>query len=232
MNLSQEQFNHLLVKEMAINNSLDHSDLPKIDDDSAISYDTMAKVEAKEKTDNKSENIYKNLKLLHFKKLAEKILPLSESDNFDEAKHEWEIDHIEKWSQFGNCACGHAIKEHIFIRNKNTNKMTHVGNECINIFVNVKKGLFTGMQEIEKDQKNAVQNTEVIEHVYQKGYIYNEEYDFLHQIIKRKKRKNGQTWSPKSNRHSYSPKKLKDLKNTWLPKINWRIVNKKIVRYD
>lgn len=67
-----------------------------------------------------------------FERLKEHILPLSVSNNFYQAREEWELIGVEVSEEFDNCPCGQAIKEHCYIRNKRNGHKTYVGNVCIN----------------------------------------------------------------------------------------------------
>jgi hypothetical protein len=147
----------------------------------------------------------------NFEKLKAHILPLSESKSFEIARTEWELIEIEISEEFDQCPCGHDIKEHCYIHNRINGNKTYVGNVCINRFLQIDTGnLFEGLKRIAKDPK-ANANSDLIEHAYRMGYLYDEiEYTFL----KRTRRK-----------RNLSEKQL-----AWKEKINRRIVARTIVQ--
>lgn len=146
----------------------------------------------------------------NFERLKAHILPLSEAEDFDAARREWNLIGVEISEEFGNCPCGQEIKEHCHIQNTLNGNKTYVGNVCINRFIGIDTGnLFEGIRRIAaKDSANA--NEDLIIHAYRLGYIYDGEYKFL--MDTRHKRK-------------LSPKQL-----AWKQKINRRIINQTVVR--
>jgi hypothetical protein len=69
--------------------------------------------------------------------LPSKIINLSISKNWDDAKREWSIKEV--FIQNNNCLCGHEIKENILIENKLNGNKAIIGNCCINKFFENKK---------------------------------------------------------------------------------------------
>jgi hypothetical protein len=146
----------------------------------------------------------------NFEKLKGHVLPLSQSDDFYHAKNEWLLVDVEINEEWDKCPCGKDIKEICYIQNQLNGHRTHVGNVCINRFLEIETGcLFDGLKRIAKDD-SAKPNRDLIVHAYKLGYIYENEYQFLMSIkLKRK----------------LSKKQL-----DWKQKINRRIVNKTVVR--
>jgi hypothetical protein len=139
-------------------------------------------------------------------RLAEHILPLSESEDFDTAKLEWSIFDIKIDDNFDHCPCGQLIKELCYIRNEKNGNTTYVGNVCINRFMAIETGnLFEGLKRISADN-SANANEDLIQYAYDLGYIFENEYGFL--MDTRRKRK-------------LKPKQL-----AWKQKINKRIINR------
>lgn len=66
--------------------------------------------------------VYKNV-------FIKKIVDLSESKTWEEAKLEWKLDHI--YEEKGNCLCGHSIFENCVIINTVNNHKTIAGNCCV-----------------------------------------------------------------------------------------------------
>ncbi|MCW2484974.1 hypothetical protein J5069_03590 [Candidatus Symbiopectobacterium sp. NZEC127] len=146
-----------------------------------------------------------------FERLTNSILELSESNDFDMARKEWSLYHIEISEEFSECLCGQPIKEHCYIRNNLNGNETYVGNVCINRFIKIDTGnLFEGLRRIINDEK-ANPNKDLIEHAYRMGYLYDEkEYRFLLDTMKKRK--------------------LTEAQLSWKKKINRRIVSKTVVR--
>ena len=146
----------------------------------------------------------------NFENLKAHILPLSEATDFDDAKKEWKLVDVEIHDEFDNCPCGKEIKELCYIQNELNRNKTYVGNICINRFIGIATGnLFVGLKRIALDE-TANANEDLIDHSYQLGYIYENEYKFLMQT---------------RNKRKLSPKQL-----AWKLKINRRIINKTVVR--
>lgn len=146
----------------------------------------------------------------NFERLKTHILPLSNANDFDAARREWNLIGIEVSEEFDNCPCGQDIKEHCYIRNDLNGNTTYVGNVCINRFIGIDTGnLFAGLKRIaQNDTANA--NEDLIIHAYRFGYIYESEYKFL--MDTRRKRK-------------LTPKQV-----AWKQKINRRILNQTVVQ--
>lgn len=118
----------------------------------------------------------------YLENLSKHIVKLSVSEDFIVAKDEWELHHIRITKEFRKCPCGHAIKEHCYIRNRLNNNMTHVGNECIKKFMRMDMDkLFSGLQRINKNQTSKP-NSAVIDYAYGRGYLQENQHQFLQQI--------------------------------------------------
>lgn len=71
--------------------------------------------------------------------LIKKILSSSESNNWEEAKKEWDIIYSYIAQYYEQCLCGHyPIKEVIVIKNKINHNSAKIGNCCINKFFEIK----------------------------------------------------------------------------------------------
>lgn len=147
----------------------------------------------------------------NFEALKAHILPLSFSTDFNVARSEWYLETVEISEEWDNCPCGKEIKEHCYIRNKVTGHATHVGNVCINRFMEIETGsLFSGLKRIAKDI-SANANDDVIEYALRNGFLFGEnEYTFLKQTKKKR---------------NLSAKQLE-----WKQKINRRILTQTVVQ--
>lgn len=146
----------------------------------------------------------------NFERLKAHILPLSRAKSFDAARTEWRLVAVEISEEFDNCPCGQEIKEHCYIQNTVTGHETYVGNVCINRFIGIDTGnLFDGLRRIAADE-TANANADVIEYANERGFLYDNEYDFL--MRTRLKRV------------------LSDRQKAWKRKINRRILNEIVVQ--
>jgi len=111
--------------------------------------------------------------------LKKHILPLSESNNFDKAKLEWKLSRVEVHKDWNKCPCGHSIKELCFIKNTINGNATHVGNVCINKFIEINTGnIFECIKRIIKDLKTNP-NEDLICYAYKHNIITEREQTFL-----------------------------------------------------
>ncbi|WP_336657619.1 hypothetical protein [Enterobacter hormaechei] len=102
------------------------------------------------------------------------------------------------------------IKEHCYIENKKNGNTTYVGNVCINRFLNISTGtLFEGLKRIKKNI-HANPNLALIEYANDKGYLYDKEYDFLVDTMKKRN--------------------LSEKQRLWKEKINNRILKEVVVK--
>lgn len=146
----------------------------------------------------------------NFKKLKDHILSLSVSDNFNDAKSEWLLEHVCITVEFGQCPCGKRIKEHCFLKNDRNGNTTWVGNVCVRQFMDIDSGtLFDGLKRI-RDNISARPNIMLIKYAWERGYLYGEnEHTFLTDISRKRK--------------------LSEKQLHWLQKINRRIIESIVV---
>ena len=146
----------------------------------------------------------------NFERLKAHILPFSSSSDFQIAKTEWDLVGVEISEELDECPCGKEIKEHCYIHNRLTGSETYVGNVCINRFMGLDTGiLFAGLKRIKADA-DAAPNDALIAHANSHGYLYENEYEFLKQTVRKR---------------SLSDKQL-----SWRQKINRRIISQTVVR--
>jgi len=119
-------------------------------------------------------------------KLFKRVIELSESKEWDEAKKEWEqidITQADKEEDYGSCICGkYPIKEMIQLFNSKNKKEIIVGNCCINkffgnpeynkIFAAIKKGKV---------------NKSMIKDSFEKGVVNGWEEGFMNDNWKKRK---------------------------------------------
>lgn len=146
----------------------------------------------------------------NFERLKAHILPLSQATNFDEARSEWTLAHVEISNDFDSCPCGQDIKEHCYIKNQLTKHQTYVGNVCVNRFLGIDTGsLFDGLRRLKADHR-ANANLAVIEYAEARGYLFEKESTFLRQTVLKRN--------------------ITAKQAVWKEKINHRILNKTVVQ--
>lgn len=145
-----------------------------------------------------------------FETLKAHILPLSNAEEFIDAKNEWKLVDIVIDDEFDHCPCGQKIKEICYIENVLNRNRSYVGNRCIKQFLEIDTGLaFQGLKKIIKDP-SANCNKDLIIHAYQLGYIYDSEYTFLMDTV--------------------GKRRLSRKQSQWKQKISNRIIHKTVVK--
>ena len=118
-------------------------------------------------------------------KLLNRVLELSEADEWNEAIKEWEVIRVTEaqGEDFGECTCGHyPIKEIIQMFNsKNSNEII-VGNCCVKKFYKIKD-----YDKVFKAVKKNKINRFMIDFAYKKGVMSDWNYGFLCDVWRKKK---------------------------------------------
>lgn len=120
-------------------------------------------------------------------KLIQEIIKLSVADIWEIAKCEWELIEIYFSDEPETCLCGHyPIIELCEIRNKKNQKITIVGNCCVNKFMGLpSEKIFQAVKRIRKDIDKSL-NCEAIELAYSKDWINEWEYKFYADTLKKR----------------------------------------------
>lgn len=120
-------------------------------------------------------------------RLRQKIIALSNSVTWEDAKHEWVLREVYEEDEPYTCLCGHyPIKEICIIRNRYNGKEAIVGNVCIKKFLGLPSDLiFSAIKRISKDNSKSL-NTESIEYMNKRGWLTAWEYDFYRDIKNRR----------------------------------------------
>ncbi|QBO59586.1 hypothetical protein [Chryseobacterium salivictor] len=124
---------------------------------------------------------------MHFR-LAEEIINLSESKEWDFAKLEWSFEFAYYADELQKCLCGHyPIKNICVIKNQKNSFVTEVGNCCINKFLGIEDGnkIFSSIKKL-KENIAASMSAEVIEYIYRKKGISDFDYKFYKSIYRRR----------------------------------------------
>lgn len=95
----------------------------------------------------------------NLEKLKTHILGLSNSQDWETAKHEWTIDRICSQPKHKiACTCGHKwIQEVCYIRNKHNGTLTYVGNVCVEHFT---EGMVAQVKAYESEKRKAQKQRE------------------------------------------------------------------------
>lgn len=119
--------------------------------------------------------------------LTTELLKLSQSQNWDEAKLEWELVDIEKVEDSETCLCGkYPILELCTIKNRKTNLETIVGNSCVKKFIDKSDKIFRAVTKVIKDSEKSV-NSETLIFALDKNWINSKEYNFYMNILRDRK---------------------------------------------
>lgn len=116
-------------------------------------------------------------------KLKQKLLSLSNSQDWSFAKNEWILDNIyylEAWEDFETCSCSHyPIQEVCVIINSENNNKAIVWNVCIKKFIDQidSWNLFDWLKKISNDLW-LWPSKELIEYAFKKKYINDWEHKF------------------------------------------------------
>lgn len=120
--------------------------------------------------------------------LTTKLIALSVSGTWDEAKLEWGLEHIWREDEPDTCLCGHfPIIEICLLRNRRNSNTAIVGNCCVKKFTNLPSNLiFQAVKRIQEDDERAI-NPETIDHAHQKGWINDWERNFYMDTWRKRK---------------------------------------------
>lgn len=118
--------------------------------------------------------------------LARKIVALSVSDTWDEAKLEWSLVEVYKADEPDECLCGHSIIEICVIQNRINHNRAVVGNVCVKKFLGLPSDkIFDAINRISKDDEGSL-NAETIAHAHSKGWITDWERKFSFDTMRKR----------------------------------------------
>tara|TARA_R110000796_G_scaffold251769_1_gene383962 strand:+ start:23878 stop:24318 length:441 start_codon:yes stop_codon:yes gene_type:complete len=107
------------------------------------------------------------------------LLDLSDATDFRDAAREWRVTGFEITDRWGECPCGHRIKEHCHIENKVTGGCTHVGNVCVEFFTGMGVShVFNGVKRLANGAAKTL-SPAVIDEFTRLGHISYRERQFL-----------------------------------------------------
>lgn len=121
-------------------------------------------------------------------RLTDEIIALSESDNWELAKFEWNFIYAYMSEEYQTCLCGrYPIQEICVIKNKKNGNETEVGNCCVNKFLGINRAnkIFTSLKRVKKDISKSM-SAETLDYLYNKNAINEFEYNFYSDIIRKR----------------------------------------------
>lgn len=122
-------------------------------------------------------------------KLFQEIIALSNADDWEEAKKEWNLYRVYESDNPQTCLCGHYPIINICVlynvENKNT---TEVGNECVKKFFKIElaDAIIKSIKKIKADISKSI-NIETIDYLHSKQCINDWEYGFYKNIKAKRK---------------------------------------------
>jgi hypothetical protein len=112
------------------------------------------------------------------KELQRRVIKLSESDLWTEAKTEWILLYI--YDKENHCACGHRIYENCVIKNVKTEAKLIVGNVCINQFkedeLHVEPSARQSLKKLIDDPGNTFANAHLLSVALRTGILSKAEH--------------------------------------------------------
>jgi hypothetical protein len=100
------------------------------------------------------------------------IIGMSEADEWQTARMEWELDSIYQVKEPQTCPCGQfPINEICVLRNRKNGRSTEVGNVCVNNFIGLpSKRLFNSVRRVAKTPSSSF-SEEMILYAFDKKVI-------------------------------------------------------------
>ncbi len=131
-------------------------------------------------------------------KLFDEILSLSESQDWDIARMEWELTGI-TIEQNETCLCGHhPISELCHIRNVENGTTTFVGNHCINKFREdlEMSAVFNAVKKVKKNPTASL-SSKAVEYFRERGWLNDWEFKFYLDVFRRRTKMSEKQWMHK-----------------------------------
>ena len=152
--------------------------------------------------------------------LTQGIISLSNADNWEFAKLEWDLSEIFRVEEPETCLCGHnPIIEICVIQNRLNQNTATVGNVCVKKFLGLPSDkIFQAIRRIRSDQTRAL-NPETIQHAFKNRWINKWEKEFYESTMQ----KRSMTFNQR--------RKRVEINNTVLDKINKRNKIKELTKH-
>ena len=119
--------------------------------------------------------------------LTQGIIALSESEIWDAARLEWELETVFEDPDYSTCLCGHyPIKELCIIRNEKNGNEATVGNCCVKKFMGLpSQEIAAAVKRVKGDIDKSL-NGATIELAYKNDWIDDWEYEFYYDIMRKR----------------------------------------------
>ncbi|MFA6150537.1 MAG: hypothetical protein WC716_04385 [Chitinophagaceae bacterium] len=120
-------------------------------------------------------------------KLINEIIKISESKNWENAKHEWEFQYVYRNPKTQSCLCGKkSIVNVCIIKNAANKKVAEVGNCCVNKFLGIEKGnnLFEAINRLNKDITKSL-GVGALEYLNSKNLLTELQYNFYKSSVRK-----------------------------------------------
>lgn len=118
-------------------------------------------------------------------KLFQEIIALSNADNWEEAKKEWDLECVYESDAPLTCLCGHYPITNICVLYNVCNKCTtEVGNECVKKFFKIElaDAIIKSIKKVKADISKSI-NIETLDYLHDKKHINKWEYNFYMDIM-------------------------------------------------
>lgn len=122
-------------------------------------------------------------------KLPQKIIELSDSKDWDNAKREWEVESYYYTGEPQECECGHyPIYNICLIRNKVNKKTLEVGCVCGKKFLDIDDGkkILDSAKKLSDNQINKSISKEALKYLHNNKHIKDNSYRFYLDIIRKR----------------------------------------------
>lgn len=119
-------------------------------------------------------------------RLEAHIVSLSDSDNWHDARSEWDLYEIYKSDSLEECPCGTPIREICVLLNHKNGNQTEVGNVCVNKFLKLPSvKLFQSVRYVLEHAGGSF-SEELLEYAHNKRMINDWELNFYQDIRKKR----------------------------------------------
>mmetsp|Transcript_5795 Transcript_5795/g.10638 ORF Transcript_5795/g.10638 Transcript_5795/m.10638 type:complete len:279 (-) Transcript_5795:991-1827(-) len=125
-----------------------------------------------------------------FETLKREIIARSIADDWEQARHEWTLEHVYRKDHDapGTCLCTHyPIIEVCVMAHDNSGKEVNVGNCCVKKFFQLPSDtIFAAVRRVQQDRDKAL-NTATIDFAYEHEWISDWDYQFYMDTFRKRK---------------------------------------------
>ncbi|EIZ1085905.1 hypothetical protein MPI44_004453 [Klebsiella oxytoca] len=130
--------------------------------------------------------------------LTSRITRLSQADEWESARKEWQLDRIYKTKKPMSCLCGHTPISNVCVLKNTVNRRTaSVGNCCVKKFMGLPSDtIFNAVNRVSKDDNKSA-NIQTLKLALEKKLITRWEHDFYVDTMNKRKLTTKQTTTRK-----------------------------------